>query len=69
MKQLNRLHDKLLDEDDLDISDLHVTKDPSDNIFNISILWKLKVNRPKMLDTIVDQFEAFTDFLNTLSKT
>jgi hypothetical protein len=68
LKQLNILHKKLLDDDDLEISYPQFAKTPSDNVFNIMISWEFNVNNPEMLNKIVDQFDVFTAFLNTIAK-
>jgi hypothetical protein len=68
MKQLNLLHNKLLDEDDLDILYPHVAKIASDDkVFKILISWEFYVKNPEVLNTIVDNFDEFTNYLNLLS--
>ncbi len=67
--QLNLLHIKLLDENYLEISHPQVVKIPIDTFFEILISWEFKVNNPEILGKVVDQLNAFTVFLDTISET
>lgn len=64
LKQLNRLHNSLLCEDDLKISKLVVSRDD----LELSISLDFKLSNPEMLDKIVVQFDALTDYLNSISQ-
>ncbi len=67
MNQLTLLQANLLREDELDILSLEATKIQCDNHVEISILFVFELNNPEILDEIVEQFDMFTAYLDSIS--
>jgi hypothetical protein len=66
MKHLNHLYNSLLNEDELDISLLDVVKIAGDDDFVISILMEFQLNNLEISDKIVQQLDAFTEYLDSI---
>ena len=66
MNQLTLLQTYLLHEDELDIL-FFEAQIPSDYDTEISILLVFELNNPEILDRIVEEFDVFTAYLNSLS--
>ncbi len=68
MIQLNHLHSSLLHEDGLDVLHLEATRVvPSNYQSEICISLVFEVNNLILVDKIVDQFNAFTAYLDSIS--
>ncbi len=65
MKQLQLLRINLLNEDKLKILFLKIR---CDKHLEISILFVFELNNPEILDKIVDQFDVFTAYLDSISR-
>jgi hypothetical protein len=68
MNQLTLLLANLLREDGLNILSIEATQIPSDDDTEISILIVFELNDPEMLDKIVQQFDVFTAYLDSVCK-
>jgi hypothetical protein len=58
----------LLNDSDLKVIFLKITKILRDKNFKISILFVFELNNPGILDKIVKQFDEFTTYLDSLSR-
>jgi hypothetical protein len=68
MKYFYRLHNTLLHEDELEISHLDAASYPIDNKFEISIYFVFQLNNPEKFDKIVEQFDALTLYMDSISQ-
>jgi hypothetical protein len=57
-----------MNEDDLEISLLEAEEIPCDNDAEISISLECELRNPGKLETIVEQFDVFTAYLNGISR-
>jgi hypothetical protein len=65
MKQLGYFYIYLLNENDLEISHWDARKIPNENNFVISLEFRL--NNPENIDKIVQQFNTFMAYLDSIS--
>jgi hypothetical protein len=69
MKQLNVLHNHLLSDEDLDprYPFMEATHIASEDMFDIYISLVFVLHNPDKLDTVVQQCDAFTAYLDSIS--
>ena len=67
MREVYRLHNSLLHENRIDITNLEARKIPIDNEIDISILLEFDLYNLDIHDIIIGQFDELTAYLDSVS--
>jgi hypothetical protein len=68
MEKLYNMHNQLLNENDLKITSSEAVKIFIGNYFEIQISLAFELNNLEKIDEIVDQFDEFTAYLDSISQ-